>query len=70
MESTPRAKKRRVKEDWAGKGLEQILLATFYKLKDMGRNKDAKQVLKMLQTDKEASGGSPAEALALLLDCQ
>ena len=70
--ATRNTKRKIVEEDNAGKGLNQLLMSSYIKLKDEGRHEDAKQVLRMMNTDQDGATSSttPAEALALLLDCR
>ena len=63
----------KIKEDIAGKGVEEILWGSYYKLKEVGRTEDVKEVLKMIKREQNGdpvTTTSSAEALALLLDCR
>lgn len=63
----------KIKEDIAGKGVEEILWGSYYKLKEVGRTEDVKEVLKMIKREQNGdpvTTTSSAEALALLLNCR
>ena len=63
----------KIEEDIAGKGVEEVLWRSYYKLKEVGRTEDAKEVLKMIKREQNGdpvTTTSSAEALALLLNCR
>ena len=71
---TPQSKKRKAEKNNEGKGLNEILMQSYYKLKEEGRIEDAKAIKKILEADEDGAAASSAqysskEALALLLDC-
>ena len=63
----------KIEEDIAGKGVEEVLWGSYYKLKEVGRTEDVKEVLKMIKREQNGdpvTTTSSAEALALLLNCR
>lgn len=68
-------RKRRSKEDNMGRGVDQVLLACYFKLKEEGRVQDA-QIIKKMRiwkvdgSTKETECYSSVEALAIILDCR
>ena len=74
-EVTAQTRKRRAEEDNTGRGVNQVLMACYYKLKDEGREHDAQAIKKMRISEvdgstRETGCYSNVEALALLLDCR
>ena len=72
---TAQIRKGRAEEDNTDRGVNQVLMACYYKLKDEGREHDAQAIKKMRISEvdgstRETGCYSNVEALALLLDCR
>ena len=74
-DASSKTQKKQAEKDNSDKSLHQVLMQSYYKLKDEGRELDAQIIKKMMKSEKDGSCiqtecYSCTEALALLLDCR